>query len=161
VALLLLLLGRVSRVHGIDWDAGKIAAANRASAGLDASFVRGDARTAPFEPSDTVLLIDLLHYFTVAEQDAILDRAAAAVRPGGCILVREADAGAGWRSVATLWEERLFTLLRVNRGERLRFRTGADLAARLEAAGLSCEVRPAWAGTPFSNVLVVGRRLHG
>jgi SAM-dependent methyltransferase len=158
VALLLLLLGRVSRVHGIDWDAGKIAAASRAAEGLDASFARGDARTAPFEPADTVLLVDVLHYFTVPEQNAILDRAAAAVRPGGRILVREADAGAGWRSVTTLWEERVFTLLRVNRGERLRFRAPGELVARLEAAGLACEVRPAWAGTPFSNVLVVGRR---
>jgi SAM-dependent methyltransferase len=156
--LLLLNLGRVSRVRGVDWDARKIEAAARAAEGLDAAFVRGDARTAPLEPSDTVLMIDLLHYFTVEEQDAILDRAAAAVRPGGRILVREADADAGWRSVATLWEERLFTLLRVNLGERLRFRPARDLAARLEAAGLACEIRPAWAGTPFSNVLVVGRR---
>jgi SAM-dependent methyltransferase len=156
--LLLLLLGRVSRVRGVDWDARKIAAAARAAEGLDASFARGDARTAPLEPSDTVLLIDLLHYFTVEEQDAILDRAAAAVRPGGRILVREADADAGWRSVTTLWEERLFTLLRVNRGERLRFRPARELAARIEAAGLACEIRPASAGTPFSNVLVVGRR---
>jgi SAM-dependent methyltransferase len=160
VPLLLLLLGRVSRVRGIDWDAAKIAAASRAAEGLDASFLQGDARTAPLEPCDTVLLIDVLHYFTVAEQDAILDRAAAAVRPGGRILVREADATAGWRSLATFWEERLFTSLRVNRGERLRFRPARDLVRRLEVAGLSCEVRPAWAGTPFSNVLVIGRRPH-
>ena len=158
LALLLLLLGRVSRVHGIDWDAGKIAAAARAAEGLDASFVRGDARTTPFEAADTVLLIDLLHYFAVDEQDAILARAAAAVRPGGRLLVREADAAAGWRSFVTLLEERTFTFLRVNRGERVRFRPARELAARLEAAGLSCEIRPARAGTPFSNVLIVGRR---
>ena len=32
------------------------------------------------------------------------------------------------------------------------------LADQLEAAGLTCEVQPAWGGTPFSNVLVIGRR---
>jgi SAM-dependent methyltransferase len=164
VPLLLLLLGRVSRVHGIDWDAAKIAAAQHAAAGLTAlaaSFVREDVRTARFEPADTVLLLDALHYFTVEEQDALLDRAATAVLPGGCILVREADASAGWRSAMTLWEERVFTFLRVNRGERVRFRAARDLAARLEAAGLDCEVRPAWRGTPFANVLLVGRRPAG
>jgi SAM-dependent methyltransferase len=161
VPLLLLLLGRVSRVHGIDWDAAKIAAAQHAAAGLAASFVREDMRTARFEPVDTVLLLDALHYFTVEEQDALLDRAAAAVLPGGRILVREADASAGWRSAMTLWEERVFTFLRVNRGERVRFRTARDLVARLEAAGLDCEVRPAWRGTPFANVLLVGRRPAG
>jgi SAM-dependent methyltransferase len=158
IALLLLFLGRASRVHGIDWDAAKIAAAAHAGEGLDATFVRGDARTAPFEAADTVLLIDLLHYFAVDEQDAILARAADAVRPGGSLLLREADAAAGWRSVVTLIEERIFTFLRVNRGERVRFRPARELAARLEAAGLACEIRPAQAGTPFSNVLIVGRR---
>ncbi len=156
--LLLLLLGRGSRVRGIDWDAAKIAAATRAGEGLSASFVCADVRTAPMEAADTVLLIDVLHYFTVEEQDAILDRAAAAVRPGGRILVRDADATAGWRSAVTLWEERVFTLLRVNRGERVRFRPALDLAARLEAAGFACEIRPASGGTPFANVLLVGRR---
>jgi SAM-dependent methyltransferase len=161
VPLLLLLLDRVTRVHGIDWDAAKIAAAQHAAAGLEASFVREDVRTAAFQPADTVLLLDVLHYFTVAEQDALLDRAAAAVLPGGRILLREADAGAGWRSAMTLWEERTFTFLRVNRGERVRFRTARELATRLEAAGLDCEVRPAWRGTPFANVLLVGRRPAG
>jgi SAM-dependent methyltransferase len=158
IPLLLLDLGRVSRAHGIDWDEGKIAAAVRAADGLEASFDRADARAASFEPADTVLLIDLLHYFTIEEQDAILARAAAAVRPGGRILVREADVGAGWRSVATFLEEHFFTFLRVNRGERVRFRSAREIMARLEAAGLRCEVCAASSGTPFSNVLVMGER---
>jgi SAM-dependent methyltransferase len=158
LSLLLLLLGRVSSVHGVDWDRGKIADAARAAEGLAASFVPGDARTAPFPPADTVLLIDLLHYFSVDEQDAILARAAAAVRPGGLLLVREADTEAGWRSAVTLWEERVSTLLRVNRGERVRLRPARELAGRIEAAGLRCDIRPAWKRTPFSNVVLVGHR---
>jgi SAM-dependent methyltransferase len=158
LSLLLLLVGRVSDVHGIDWDESKVAAAVHAAEGLDASFVRGDARTAAFPPADTVLLIDVLHYFRADEQDAILDRAAAAVRPGGLLLVREADAESGWRSAVTLWEERVSTLLRVNRGERVRLRPARELAARIEAAGLRCQVRPAWGRTPFSNVVLVGQR---
>ena len=105
-----------------------------------------------------MLLIDLLHYFRVEEQDAILRRAAAAVRPGGRLLVREADTERGLRSSITLLEERVFTALRFNRGERVRFRPAREIAALLEQLGFSCEMRPAWGKTPFSNVLIVGSR---
>ena len=108
--------------------------------------------------ADTVLLIDLLHYFRVGEQDAILRRAAAAVRPGGRLLVREADTEQGWRSFITLLEERVFTTLRFNRGERVRFRSSREISALLAGLGFACETRPAWGKTPFSNVLILATR---
>ena len=163
--ILLVELGRATRARGVDWDAEKIEAGIKAAAlspeggaPLAIELTQGDARTAEYAPADTVLLIDLLHYFTLAEQDEILRRAAAAVRPGGRLLVREADTERGLRSAVTLLEERVFTGLRFNRGERVRFRPAREIAARLEEAGLRCEVRPAWGKTPFSNVLIVGRR---
>jgi len=164
IPILLLELGRVTRANGVDWDAAKIEAAREAAGEnadlpeLEARFVRGDAREAEFEPADTVLLIDLLHYFTPAEQDSILERAAAAVRPGGRLLVREADTERGWRSWVTLLEERFFTAVRFNRGERVHFRGASEVVRVLEGLGLSCEVRPAWGKTPFSNVLIVATR---
>ncbi|HEY4016909.1 MAG TPA: DUF2062 domain-containing protein [Polyangiaceae bacterium] len=163
VPLLLVELGRARTARGVDWDAAKIGDAQRAAAAGSpsapaASFVVGDVRTAPFASSDTVLLVDILHYFREDEQDAILDRAAAAVRPGGRIVVRDADASRGWRSFATLVEERVFTFLRFHRGERVRFRPASAIVTRLEAAGMRCAVRPAWGSTPFSNVLVLGTR---
>ena len=165
--ILLLELGRATRAWGVDWDAEKIEMA-KAAAGdigegrpaLDARFEQGDARRAEVPASDTVLLIDLLHYFTIEEQDGILRRAAAAVLRGGRILVREADTERGWRSKATLLEERIFTALRWNRGERVRFRPAREIAALLEEAGLSCEVRPAWGKTPSLNVLIIGTKVQ-
>lgn len=166
--ILLLELGRATRATGVDWDAEKIEAAKIAAAGdgadrpaLAATFAQGDAREADVPPADTVLLIDLIHYFKVEEQDGIVRRAAAAVRPGGRILIREADTERGLRSFATLLEERIFTAIRFNRGERVRFRPAREIAALLEEAGLRTEVRPAWGRTPFSNVLVIGTRPPG
>jgi uncharacterized protein (DUF2062 family)/SAM-dependent methyltransferase len=163
--ILLLELGRATRAHGVDWDLSKVEAARRAaeltldeSPPLEATFEAADARAAELPPADTVMLIDVLHYFTIEEQDALLLHAAAAVRAGGRILVREADTERGWRSAATLVEERIFTAARYNRGERVQMRPAREIAAKLEAAGLACEVRPAWGRTPFSNVLIVGRR---
>jgi SAM-dependent methyltransferase len=163
--LLLLELGRATKVTGLDWDAAKIAAASRAADrrdpdldALDATFSVSDAREAELPAADTVLLVDVLHYFSPDEQDAILDRAAEAVRPGGRLVVREADPSRGWRSTMTRLEEGFFTLVRFNRGERVSFRPIDEIVARLGLHGLRCEVIPAWAGTPFSNVLVVARR---
>jgi len=159
--ILLVELGRATSARGVDWDEAKVEAGREAAARgapLAVTLERGDARSADYVPADTVLLIDLIHYFTIDEQDEILRRAAAAVRPGGRLLVREADTERGIRSVLTLLEERVFTAVHFNRGERVRFRPAREIAARLTEAGLACEVRPAWGRTPFSNVLVVGRR---
>ncbi|HZO12391.1 MAG TPA: DUF2062 domain-containing protein [Polyangiaceae bacterium] len=162
IPIVLLELGRARRVHGIDWDKGKIEAAQRAvelePTLAAATFEVADATAAGLPASDTVLLIDVIHYLSIAEQDDLLDRAARAVRPGGRIVVREADTKRGWRSWLTLGEELFFTTLRFNRGARVRFRPAGEIAARLEAAGLVTEVRPAWGKTPFSNVLVIGSR---
>ena len=163
--ILLLELGRATKAWGVDWDADKIAAAVKAAASprddgaaLPVEFAAGDARTCDPPAADTVLLIDLIHYFRIEEQDAILARAAAAVRPGGRLLVREADTERGLRSFATLLEELVFTALRFNRGERVKLRPAREIVARLEAAGLACAIRPAWGKTPFSNVLIIGTR---
>ncbi|MGK3999663.1 DUF2062 domain-containing protein [Sorangium sp. So ce1024] len=180
--ILLLELGRAERARGFDWDRAKIEDAVRASGAapgatppgspgspderpaapaLPTEFWCADAREAELGEADTVLLIDLLHYFRVEEQDAILRRAAAAVRPGGRLLVREADTERGLRSSITLLEERIFTALRFNRGERVRFRPAREIVAQLEQLGFSCETRPAWGKTPFSNVLIVATRAQG
>ncbi len=159
--IMLIELGRATEAHSLDWDEDKIESARAAAAvapPLDATFEVGDATSADLSPADTVLLIDVIHYLTVPEQDDLLARAAVAVRPGGRLIVREADTERGWRSWVTLAEELLFTAIRFNRGKRVRFRPAREIVNQLEAAGLACEVRPAWGKTPFSNVLILGRR---
>jgi 2-polyprenyl-3-methyl-5-hydroxy-6-metoxy-1,4-benzoquinol methylase/uncharacterized protein (DUF2062 family) len=159
LAIMLLELGAATRVRGVDWDDAKIALAARAAEGLDARFERADVRSAECEPADTVLLVDVLHYVSAPEQDALLARAADRVRPGGRLFVRDASIGYGWRSRLTLAAERIGTAVRFNRGERVLFRDVArDLLPLLEAKGFACSVEPCWAGTPFANVLVVATR---
>lgn len=162
--ILLVELGRATKARGVDWDTTKIEDGKKAGGAhegmpaLDVALAQGDARTSVDGDADTVLLIDLLHYFTIEEQDAILARAADAVRPGGRLVVREADTERGWRSAATLLEERIFTAVKFNKGERVKFRPARELVAALEARGFSCRMTPAWGKTPFANVLVVATR---
>jgi uncharacterized protein (DUF2062 family)/SAM-dependent methyltransferase len=162
--LIMLELGSATRARGLDWDEDKVENATRAASAapeLAASFEVADLADVdgpPFAAADTVLLIDVIHYMTLAEQDALLGRAAEAVRPGGRLIVREADTERGWRSWMTLAEELFFTTLRFNRGARVRFRPAREIAERLGEHGLECRVEPAWGKTPFSNVLIIAER---
>jgi len=157
----LLELGVCRSAHGIDWDETKIDSARAAAAeapALEATFELADVREAELPEADTVLLMDVVHYLSVDEQNDLLDRAAAAVRSGGTLVVREADTEQGWRSWITLAEEKLFTLLRFNVGARVRFRAASEIVARLTECGLKVEVLPAWGRMPLSNVLIVATR---
>ncbi len=159
LGVLLLELGVADRVRGVDWDPVKVALATRAAEGLTAEFATGDVRSATADPADTLLLIDILHYFSISEQDALLREVAARVAPGGRLLLREADLGRGLRSLITRGFEGVGTALRVNRGERVIFRdVEREIVPILTSAGLECRVEPCWAGTPFSNVLLVAVR---
>jgi 2-polyprenyl-3-methyl-5-hydroxy-6-metoxy-1,4-benzoquinol methylase len=162
LAVLLLESGSALSVRGLDWDAKKVAIARAASEGLPARFDVGDVRddaSAGVEPADAVLLVDVLHYLSAEEQDALLARAADLVRPRGRLLVREASRGHGARSAVTELAEHVGRAARLNLGERLLFRDVAkDLAPRLAARGFVCSVEPCWHGTPLANVLLDARR---
>lgn len=156
VALLLLEARTATRVTGFDWDEAKVSEATRAAGALEARFFEGDLRSAPLEPCDTALLVDVLHYLTSEEQDAVLERVAkvAAER----IFVRELDPDRGWRSTVTRLQERVTTRLGVNRGARVLIRPISAMRTVLEKNGFTVDVVPCWAGTPFSNVLVTATK---
>lgn len=62
-----------------------------------ASIVCVDARAMSFEKCSAVLLFDVLHMIPAPAQRDLLCQIHAALENGGIVLVREADAGAGWR----------------------------------------------------------------
>ncbi len=156
-SLLLAELGAVTGIVGFDHDAEKIEVARQAAAGLDwpVRFEVGDLRAHLLGQADTVLLLDVLHYLPVLDQDAVLERVVLALRPGGSIYLRETNRqksrGARW----AVRLEKLARLFGINRGERLVFRSPGDYAAALEAFGLEVEQRSG-RGT-LDNVLLVAR----
>jgi uncharacterized protein (DUF2062 family) len=156
LGILLLESSGATHVTGFDWDLTKVKEARRAAADLSASFEEGDAVTHAIPSCDSVLLIDVLHYLTDAEQDALVRRAARAARR--TVLIRELDPDRGWRSVTTRVQEAITTTARWNRGARVRVRPIACTERALSDAGFDVTVEPCWGSTPFANVLVVGRR---
>jgi len=145
---------------GIEASA-RAACVARTGLGSRASIETADLRSAPLPPLDAALLIDVLHYLPRRDQEALLARAAAALRPGGVLLLREADAAAGWRFLAVRCSERLMTLLRRDREQWRRgfhYRTRADWAALLAHLGLAADLAPMGKGTAHANILIRATR---
>ena len=162
-------LGRCSELFGFDSDARKVDVAKRAGEGA-ANFETLDLLDLPERALDTLLLIDVLHYLPLAEQDELLRRAARSVT-NGRIVIRELDAGAAGehpngsgaaRSAVTRGFEWLAKLSGYNRGRAGRhYRPARQIVDQLTSSGFSCEVSGASEGTPFANVLIVAARSSG
>lgn len=155
LGLFLLDLGWAESLRGCDWDEQKIVIASDAAGG-DAEFFVAHASDADFSKTDTILIIDLLHYLTRAEQDALLERAARSLSERGRLVLRDVDAALSLRSFLTISFERIGTALGVNRGQRLCFRPAREYVQVLERAGLECDVVAA--PLPLANVVIVGKK---
>jgi SAM-dependent methyltransferase len=157
IGLCLLELGHTRTLTGFDFDARKIDLAQRA-AGEEAVFRLGSAVDAALEPADTVLLIDVLHYLAPEEQERVLECAVRAVRPGGRLIIREAEAGSGVRARLTRALERIGTFLGYNRAaSTLGFRSSGSLAERLSKLGCSVHLNPRSTFSLLANTFIVAR----
>jgi uncharacterized protein (DUF2062 family)/2-polyprenyl-3-methyl-5-hydroxy-6-metoxy-1,4-benzoquinol methylase len=144
-------------LHGIE-ERPKAAEAAREALEGKAVIETADLRTAVYPPAGTILLLDVLHYLPAAEQEAVLAKAAAVLRPGGILLLRDADAAAGWRFTATRAQERLSALVRRHWKQRFHYRSAAEWTQLLERLGLTVDLQPMGMGTPYANVLLAARR---
>lgn len=146
-------------LRGLDADPRRVQAARRAL-GAAASVERGDVREFDFRPCSAIVMLDVLLYLSEAEQERLLDRAADALEPGGLLLLREPDAGAGLPFRLTKLSAQLDALLRGSFAlPPLCFRSAARWVAGLAQRGLAVETAPMSQGTPFANVLFAARKV--
>jgi uncharacterized protein (DUF2062 family)/trans-aconitate methyltransferase len=147
------------RFQGVDFR-DKAARAARQALGGEATISTADLRAlrpGELPQAAAIFLLDVLHYLAPEEQEELLDHAAAALAPGGLLVVREADAAAGGAFARTRAAERLAALLRGDLRQRLAFRSAAEWTARLAERGLAVRAIPMSRGTPFANVLLEAR----
>lgn len=142
------------RVRGIEVLARDVDRARRAL-GADADIVCADMRTTAFAEADLIVLLDVLHYVSIAEQDAVLARVRAALPIGGRLVLRIGDAAARPGFAASRWIDRLVTFARGQGCGRIAGRSLAAWRSRLEALGFAVASEPMRDGTPFANVLLV------
>jgi len=143
-------------LYGLDLRPDWVRAARRALEGRAHIELR-DAREAEFPRCTAIVMLDLMHYLREEQQDRLLEKAAAAVDPGGVLLLREADAGAGLAFEVTRLSERVATAARGEFGP-LCYRRASRWVAALEGLGLSVTADPMSQGTPFANVLFTARK---
>jgi uncharacterized protein (DUF2062 family)/trans-aconitate methyltransferase len=146
--------------HGIEGRLKTAEAAREALSG-EATIETGDLRNVrdvDFPKAEAILLLDVLHYLPAPAQETLLTRIAEALAPGGVLLIRDADAGAGWRFTATRIQERFSSLARGDFRQRFHYRSAAEWRDLLEKLGLTVDVQPMGMGTPYANVLLAARR---
>jgi uncharacterized protein (DUF2062 family) len=133
----------------------RVAAIAAAALRDDAEITAADARRVGMEPADAVLFLDVLQMIPPDAQEALIASAAAALTPGGVIIIREADAGGGWRFRMVALGNRLKALAFGNWGQQWYFRSVAGWETCLARFGMRVETRPMGQGTPFANVVLL------
>jgi 1-acyl-sn-glycerol-3-phosphate acyltransferase len=141
---------------GIDYDENKIRVAQRtAPESSRIKFQTGDILNCDYPACDTILLLDVLHYWTPEKQQLILNKARQALRPGGKLILRDAARAENSAHRRVDFWEKIATRLGHNKTvEGLHFQTRAELENALRQAGfVHFEIKPG-AGRD-SNVLLV------
>lgn len=130
--------------HGIDYDEDKIRVAQRTAPGHPRiRFELGDIFNVEYPACDTVLLLDVLHYWTPDKQQLILNKARQALRTGGRLVLRDgARAETDAHRRVHRWEQ-FATRFGMNRTqEGLHFLSLEEMEAAVRRAGFTVvEVR--------------------
>jgi SAM-dependent methyltransferase len=150
---------RIAAYRGIELMAPDVARAHRAL-GPGCGVVPGDIRTADFGTADVVVILDVLHYMPLEDQERVLARIRAALSPGGLLLLRIGDAAAGLPFRLGSWMDWTVAFARGHGSTRFHCRTVAQWCSALQALDFSVHAEPMSRGTPFANVLLAARTPH-
>jgi SAM-dependent methyltransferase len=135
----------------------RVAALAREALGAAAEILTADLREIPFERADVIVIMDVLHLLPAGAQEQLLHAAARALRPGGALILREADRGAGWRFRAVQLANRLTAIVRGNWRQSFAFRSETEWRDLIGSCGLTAARVPIAHGPVFGNVLLVAR----
>lgn len=146
----------LTSIRGIDLLSQEVATA-RSAWGNHAQFETGDIRSVSLGNPDAAVILDVLHYIPHEAQVSVLERVHAALAPEGVLLIRVADEQKTLRFAIGKCVDLAVMLTHYRKPPKLFFRPLNDWIALLAESGFACQARPMSAGTPFANVLLVGR----
>lgn len=144
-------------IRGLDYDSRKIVSAGKVAAALghpDLDFATHDAREGLPEHSGNVSILDILQFFTPAEQETLLNLAAARVAPGGKLVIRSGLRDDSRRFKITVFCDYLAKASFWMKAAPTHYPTAEDFTRILSPHG-KVRVEPLWGGTPFNNHLIV------
>lgn len=129
----------------------------KTSLGDAAEFVCGDMRHIPFPEADTVVILDVLHYISVPEQNEVLARVRRSLPASGTLLLRVGDATAQPGFRVSQWVDAVVSRVRGHRVLPQFCRSLSEWVAQLDSLGFEVQSLPMSQGTPFANVLLVAK----
>ncbi|MDD5037372.1 MAG: class I SAM-dependent methyltransferase [Methylococcaceae bacterium] len=135
---------------------GELAETARLALANEAEIMTGDLRLETLPTCRLVLMLDILLRLQPAEQEALLERAVQALEPGGLIVLRETDAGPGWRQAVISLTQKAHGLLNRECRRPLYPRSAVAWTKQLESLSLAVVAKPLPA--PFAKTLFVARK---
>ena len=157
----ILKLGAPGRsITGIDLDARKIVEARKSLGNLPhLDFRLGDVAAVEYPPADVFTIIDVLYLIPFEAQEKILRMCAAALPPGGVLILKEMDKKPRRKYVWNMIQETLAVkLIGFTLGSRFYFRRKADFVALLTGLGFSVDVVPLHKGYGYPHILYVAKK---
>ncbi len=150
------------QVIGLDPDEARIEVARTLAAARRVRNLRfevASAEHAALSRSSLVSIIDVLYLLSPEDQERLVARAAAALEPGGQLLIKEMSPRPRWKHTWNLVQETLAVrVLKLTESARRRFhfRGEDEWAGLLERAGLAVAIERLDAGYLHPHVLVRG-----
>ena len=149
-------------VVGVDADERKINGAVKTAAGREGvAFVLDDAYAylKSRGPFDAVAVVDMLYLLPPGRQDELILLAAARLRPGGYLIIKEMTDRPVWKRRWCYFQEWLAVrVLGLTEGAGIFLRAGDDYRVAMERAGLEVETFDLTRGYPHPHFALRGRK---
>lgn len=142
---MLMLTSDERKLTGVDYDAEKISLASGCFSKNDRiHFLCKDVTSMDINPHDGFLLGDLLHYLSPENQDALLRKCCTNLRPGGVIMIRDADSGLEKRHQRSVLTEFFSTRSGFNKtmddSGTLYFTSAGNIQKIVDSFGMTMEI---------------------
>jgi 2-polyprenyl-3-methyl-5-hydroxy-6-metoxy-1,4-benzoquinol methylase len=148
-------------ITGVDVDGDKLRDGRTAAdrAGLPVRFEQVPVDYRPVGEWDAITVVDVLYLLGEDAALDVVDAAAAALAPGGVLVIKEIDVRPRWKYWLAVAQELAATkVLRITEGGRVHFLPPKQIAERLVKAGLQVEEKPLHRGRLHPHHLIVGRK---
>ncbi|MGV8977988.1 MAG: class I SAM-dependent methyltransferase [Cellulomonas sp.] len=147
-------------VVGVDIDADKIRHAHVAAAGLERlAFRVAPSGAVPDGPWDAAVFVDVLYLLPAVEQQRLITEAAAALAPGGVVIIKEMGTEPAWKVRWNTAQETLSVkVLHITEGGSFDFVAPDVMAGWLTDLGFDVQAQRLDAGRVHPHHLLVGRR---
>lgn len=150
----LALSSKQREILGIEIDKERLSIADRGLSNVD--FKVGDATKKNIPCSDCIILFHLLHHLdSFNDQEKVVKNCLTSLKKSGKLVIVEADIKPTFKYLVTWFTDHFLVpwLFEKRFYSPIYFRNKGDWKRLFRKLGLSCRIRPAETGKPFTHVI--------